>query len=110
MAAGSAVGYRSRRMSEGEPTGRPRPPEDTANATPPAVDGGAPGPAAPSGPPRRRPILERIGMAGIALVLAALFGAVAAAAFGGGEPFLAAMAAVGCLMTVWVGAQTLLRG
>ncbi len=58
----------------------------------------------------RRPLIERIGMAAIALVLALLFGAVAAAAFGGGEPFLGAMAAIGCLMTVWVGALTLLRG
>jgi len=58
----------------------------------------------------RRPLIERIGMAAIALVLALIFGAVAAAAFDGGEPFLGAMAAIGCLMTVWVGALTLLRG
>jgi len=49
-------------------------------------------------------------MAAIALVLALLFGAVAGAAFSGGEPFLGAMAAIGCLMTLWVGALTLFRG
>jgi hypothetical protein len=66
------------------------------------------------GPPTqrsdRRPLVERIGMAAIALLMALLFGAVALAAFVGGEIFLAVMAAVGCLMTVWVGGITLLRG
>ena len=57
-----------------------------------------------------RPWIERIGLAGIAVVLAALFGAVAAAAWSGGEVFLAAMGAVGCLMTVWVGILTVVRG
>ena len=60
--------------------------------------------------PPRRPLVERIGLAAIALVLAGLFGFVAVAAFSGGEPFLAVMGAVGCLMTLWVGTQTLLRG
>jgi hypothetical protein len=60
--------------------------------------------------PRRRPLIERIGMAGVALVMAALFGGVALAAWVGGEPFLAIMGGIGCLMTVWVGAITLLRG
>lgn len=62
-------------------------------------------------PPREpRPLIERIGLAAVALVLAALFGGVAAASWVGGEPFLAAMGAIGCAMTVWVGALTLLRG
>lgn len=65
-------------------------------------------PSAP--PPGRRPLVERLGMAVIALVLAALFGVVAVAAFAGGEPFLGVMGAIGCLMVVWVGALTLLRG
>ena len=56
-----------------------------------------------------RPLIERIGLAAIALVLAALFGAVAGAAWLGGEIFLAAMGAIGCLMTLWVGALTLFR-
>jgi hypothetical protein len=49
-------------------------------------------------------------MAAIALVLGALFAVVAVAAFTGGEPFLGVMAAVGALMTLWVGGLTLIRG
>ena len=66
--------------------------------------------AAEPAPDRRRPLIERIGMAGVAAVMAALFGGVAVAAWFGGEPFLAVMGGIGCLMTVWVGAITLLRG
>jgi hypothetical protein len=58
----------------------------------------------------RRPLIERIGLAAIALVLALLFGGVSAASWVGGEPFLAVMAGIGCLMTVWVGMLTLVRG
>jgi hypothetical protein len=58
----------------------------------------------------RRPLVERLGMAAIAVVLTLLFGVVAAGAFTGGEPFLAVMAAVGALMTVWVAGLTLFRG
>lgn len=57
-----------------------------------------------------RPIIERIGLAGIAFVLALLFGGVAAASWVGGELFLAVMSGAGCLMTVWVGVLTLIRG
>ncbi len=57
-----------------------------------------------------RPLIERIGLAAIALVLATLFGGVAVASWYGGEVFLAAMGGIGCLMTVWVGALTLIRG
>jgi hypothetical protein len=57
-----------------------------------------------------RPLLERIGLAFVALVLGALFGAIAAAAWTGGELFLAAMGAIGCAMTLWVGGLTLFRG
>ncbi len=57
-----------------------------------------------------RPIIERIGLAAVALVLATLFGGVAAASWVGGEPFLAVMGGVGCVMTVWVGLLTLVRG
>jgi hypothetical protein len=67
-----------------------------------------PGEAGPPGGPR--PVVERLGMAVIALFLAVLFGGIALAFFVGGEIFLAAMAAVGCLMTLWVGALTLVRG
>jgi len=62
------------------------------------------------GTPARRPFVERIGLAFIALVLAALFGFVAVAAWIGGEGFLAVMGALGCAMTVWVGLVTLVRG
>ena len=58
----------------------------------------------------RRPMIERIGLAAIAVVLAALFGTVAVTAWIGGEPFLAAMGAIGCVMTLWVGGLTLFRG
>ena len=57
-----------------------------------------------------RPLIERLGLAAIATVLAILFGGVAAAAWIGGEVFLAAMAGIGCLMTAWVGGLTLFRG
>ena len=61
-------------------------------------------------PHQPRPVIERLGLAAIAALLAVLFGGMAAAAWIGGEPFLTAMSAIGCLMTVWVGAITLLRG
>ena len=68
-------------------------------------------PREPGEPPRQpRPIIERIGLAAVAIVLAILFGGVAAASWVGGELFLAVMGAVGCLMTLWVGALTLIRG
>jgi hypothetical protein len=57
-----------------------------------------------------RPIIERIGLAAVAALLAILFGGVAAASWVGGEPFLTVMGAVGCLMTAWVGLITLVRG
>jgi len=65
----------------------------------------------PAGSPHEpRPIIERLGLTAVALVLAILFGGVAAASWIGGEPFLAVMAGVGCAMTVWVGVVTLIRG
>jgi hypothetical protein len=57
-----------------------------------------------------RPWIERIGLAGIAIVMDGLFGTVGVAAWYGGEGFLAAMGAIGCLMTLWVGALTVIRG
>ena len=68
-------------------------------------------PTVPPGPPREpRPMIERIGLATIALVIGLLFGGVAAASWVGGELFLAIMGAIGCVMTLWVGVLTLLRG
>jgi len=66
--------------------------------------------ADPEAARERRPLIERIGMAAIAVVLASLFGGVAVAAWAGGEPFLAVMGGIGCLMTAWVGGLTLFRG
>ena len=67
-------------------------------------------PKAPRTGSAARPLIERIGLAALAVVLGTLFGGVAAAAWTGGEPFLAAMGAIGCLMTLWVGVLTLVRG
>ena len=64
----------------------------------------------PAPEPRPRPMIERIGMAAIALVLASLFAVVAVAAFVGDEPFLGVMGGVGCLMVLWVGGLTLFKG
>ena len=64
----------------------------------------------PEPEPRRRPLIERIGLAIIAVAMAVMFGAVAALSWVGGEPFLAVMGAIGCLMTVWVGVLTVIRG
>ncbi len=80
-------------LDEGRPLDDARPADD--------------GPALPREP---RPMIERIGLAAIALVLAVLFGGVAAASWVGGELFLAIMGAIGCAMTIWVGALTLVRG
>ena len=63
-----------------------------------------------NGAPPKRPILERLGLALIAIVLAVLFGGIAVASWIGGELFLALMGAIGCGMTLWVGALTLFRG
>ncbi|HUP53903.1 MAG TPA: hypothetical protein VM408_00225 [Methylomirabilota bacterium] len=70
----------------------------------------APGPGGPEPPRERRPLLERIGLAAIAAVLATMFGGVAVASWAGGEPFLAVMGGIGSVMTAWVGGLTLFRG
>ncbi len=70
----------------------------------------APGAGSGAPPTARRPLVERIGLAFVALILGSLFAFVAVAAWSGGEPFLAAMGAIGCLMTLWVGGLTLFRG
>jgi hypothetical protein len=63
----------------------------------------------PTEPHEARPLIERIGLAIIALVLGAMFGGIGYAAWLGGELFLAAIGAISCLMTWWVGALTLVR-
>ena len=57
-----------------------------------------------------RPLVERVGLAVIALVLAAVFGFVALAAWTSGELFLSVMAGIGAVMTVWAATATLRRG
>jgi hypothetical protein len=70
-----------------------------------------PRPPIDSRPPSEpRPLIERLGLAVIALVVTAMFGAIAVAALGGGELFLAVMGGVGALMTVWAAVSTLRRG
>jgi len=54
--------------------------------------------------------LERIGLALIAMVMAVVFGGLSVAAWIGGEVFLAAMAGIGALMTVWAAVANLRRG
>ena len=58
----------------------------------------------------RRPVIERLGLAAIAIVMAILFGIVGVAAVIGGEYILGAMGFVGCMMTLLVGGITLVRG
>jgi hypothetical protein len=89
-----------------EPTGQP-PTEPGPEPTTTPEPGDVPHDAGVRTP---RPLIERLGLAAIATVLAILFGGVAAAAWIGGEVFLAAMAGIGCLMTAWVGGLTLFRG
>jgi hypothetical protein len=92
--------------------------EDLAGHEPPpgatehVADPAAPAAPAATGDPaaRPRPVIERVGLAGVALLLAILFGVMAVAAFQGGELFLAVMSGIGCLMVVWVGGLTLVRG
>jgi hypothetical protein len=64
----------------------------------------------PSDDRRDRPLVERIGLACVAAVFGLMFGYIGAAAWVGGEVFLAAMGGIACLMTLWVGAITLVRG
>jgi hypothetical protein len=78
-----------------------------AEAVPPPADASVPEAEPPRAP---RPLVERVGMALIAAVLATLFAGVGAAAFVSGEPFLGIMAGIGAAMTAWVGALTLIRG
>ena len=60
--------------------------------------------------PERRPWLERIGLAAIAIVMGALLTVMAVVAWAGGEWILAAMSGSGAVLTIGVGLVTLVRG
>jgi hypothetical protein len=94
-------GFHDEPDESGEPIAQPHDaPERAADAPEAEADGGL----------ERRPVLERLGLAGIAVVMAILFGIVGVAAVAGGEYILGAMGLVGCMMTLVVGGITLLRG
>ena len=64
----------------------------------------------PADPDPPRTLLERAALAGIALLVAAVFGGMGVAALAGGEVFLGVMGGIGALMTVWAAASNLRRG
>jgi hypothetical protein len=64
----------------------------------------------PTTPREPRPLIERIGLAAIALGIGIMFGGVGYAAWLGGELFLAVIGGISCIMTLWVGGLTLIRG
>ena len=64
----------------------------------------------PGEPPSQRTPLERLALAGIALLVAAVFGGIGALALAGGEVFLGVMGGIGALMTIWAAASNLRRG
>jgi hypothetical protein len=75
--------------------------------SPAAAPDEPPGPERPAEP---RPWLERIGLAAIALVMAALLTVMAITAWLGGEWILAAMSGSGAVLTAGVWLMTLVRG
>ena len=80
---------------------------------PRAVDAAGPsdtGQPTSAAEPSQRPLIERLGLGAIAVVLVAMFGAIAWAALSGGELFLGVMAGTGALMTLWAAAASLRRG
>jgi hypothetical protein len=80
---------------------------DGPDRTPDPGPGSGPEPREPREP---RPWLERLGLGAVALLMSALFAFVAIAAGYGGEWILAALSAVGALMTIAVGLITVIRG
>ena len=86
--------------------------------TPAAVPGpvtpaAVPGPeSAPASEPERPPraFVERLGLAAVAVFVGGLFILMATAAWVGKEGFLALMAGLGGLMTLWAGFNSFRRG
>ena len=68
------------------------------------------GGAAANQPSTPRPLIERVALAGIAVLVAGLFGGMGLAALAGGEVFLGVMGGIGALMTVWAAVSNLRRG
>ena len=97
-------GFRDEPDGTGEPIAQPDDAPERVVETPAVVE------AREAAERERRPVLERLGLAGIAVVMAILFGIVGVAAIWGGEYILGAMGLVGCMMTLVVGGITLLRG
>lgn len=64
----------------------------------------------PSHDAPRRTLLERVALACVALLAAALFGGMGLAALSGGEVFLGVMGGIGALMTLWAAGSNLRRG
>ncbi len=91
-------------MTDGERPASPAPDEPAPDHVAPTAVGM---PAARSEP---RPWIERLGLAAIAAVMAALLTFMAIAAWVGGEGILAAMSASGAILTAGVGLLTLVRG
>jgi len=67
-------------------------------------------PTDPTAGAPRRTLLERLALALIALLVAAVFGGIGIAAFVGGEVFLGVMGGIGALMTLWAAGSNLRRG
>jgi hypothetical protein len=83
---------------------------DETPGTPGSAGAPAPEASAPSEEHEGRPLIERIGLAAIALGIGVMFGGVGYAAWLGGELFLAVIGGISCIMTLWVGGLTLIRG
>ena len=75
--------------------------------------GDAPGPPADGpgeAPIEPRPLIERLGLAAIAVLVTGVFGALAVAAFASQEVFLGVMGVTGAVMTLWAAFGSLRRG
>jgi hypothetical protein len=64
----------------------------------------------PPEPLQPRPFVERAGLVAIALVLAIVFAGMGLAAWVGHEVFLAVMAWIGALMTLWAAGSSIRKG